>query len=215
MTIEKQVLCPLCESSTSFYGSFREKDYYHCSTCYGILMDPQFYLTEDEEVARYKTHNNDVNDRGYQKFVSPIVNAVKEKYNQHHHIGLDFGAGTGPVITKLLEDDGYTVKLYDPFFWNNPKTLEDKYDFIVSCEVIEHFYSPKKEFDLLFSLLNDHGTLYLKTDLYDESTNFETWYYKNDPTHVFFYHEKTLDWIKHHYGYQLLNIFNRLIQLEK
>jgi len=98
------------------------------------------------------THNNDVNDSGYHKFVSPIVNAVLNDFLPEHK-GLDFGAGTGPVISKLLTDRNYQIKQYDPYFFNLPELLQKKYDYIVCCEVIEHFYDPDKEFQLLKSLL--------------------------------------------------------------
>jgi SAM-dependent methyltransferase len=214
MHATKTIPCSLCQSNTEFFHTFHEKDYYRCNTCFGVQMDPAFYLSKEEEEARYRTHHNDVEDLNYQKFVSPIVKGVKAKY-EPSKFGLDFGAGTGPVITKLLEDDGYTVKLYDPFFWNDESLLQLKYDFIVSCEVIEHFYQPKKEFEMLYNMLKPGGTLYLKTDLYDDHTDFESWYYKNDPTHVFFYHVKTFNWIKKNFHFRTVSINNRMVQFEK
>ncbi|WP_152512703.1 class I SAM-dependent methyltransferase [Haloplasma contractile] len=175
-------------------------------------MRTEDYVTTDEEKKRYESHNNDVNDPRYQKFVSPIVDTVTSKYSTVSK-GLDFGAGTGPVITKMLGDKGYDVALYDPFFWNNEERLKTTYDFIVCCEVIEHFHSPWKEFKLLRSLLKDGGTLYLKTDIYTDDTDFKRWYYKNDPTHVFFYHPKAFEWIKEQFGFSTLKIEDRLITL--
>ena len=34
------------------------------------------------------------------------------------------------------------------------------------------------------------------TDVFNQSINFENWYYKNDETHVIFYTKNTFDWIK-------------------
>jgi hypothetical protein len=68
-----------------------------------------------EEKERYLTHNNDITDPRYQKFVQPVVNAVMENFSTASK-GLDFGAGAGPVAAEVLGGKGYSVKLYDPFF---------------------------------------------------------------------------------------------------
>ena len=125
--------------------------------------------------------------------------------------GLDFGAGTGPVISKILKDNGFNIKLFDPFFHNYPFLLETKYNYIAACEVIEHFHHPKKEFALLKKLLLKNGKLYCQTNLYDESIDFHTWHYKSDNTHVFFYHNKTIHWIKDEFGFSEVVIKDRLI----
>jgi SAM-dependent methyltransferase len=128
--------------------------------------------------------------------------------------GLDFGAGTGPVLSKVLQDNNYSIKMYDPFFHYHPELLDDKYDFIGSCEVIEHFHNPYNEFKLLKSLLNDKGKLYCMTEPYHDGIDFASWYYKNDPTHVFFYHQKTFEWIKMEFGFSSVSVKGRLITFE-
>lgn len=205
--------CSLCDTPTQEYMTFREKRYVQCPTCEAIQMHSNDFITHREEKAHYETHENDVNNVGYQRFVSPIVDAVTSNYTPEQK-GLDFGAGTGPVITKLLQDQGYDMTLYDPYFWKNPDALTRQYDFIVSCEVIEHFYCPIKEFTLLKTLLQDKGSIFIMTDLLTDDVKFETWYYKNDPTHVFFYRPQTLEWIQKHLGFKDLSINNRLIQFK-
>lgn len=154
-------------------------------------MLPEFRLSLKDEQARYEKHNNDVNDTRYQQFVMPIVEAVLSDYAASHK-GLDFGAGTGPVISKMLMDAGYCIKQYDPFFYPNVKLLSEDYDYIVCCEVIEHFRSPSEEFARLRYMLKPCGKIYCMTQLYDDSTNFREWHYMRDPTHHFFYHNITL-----------------------
>ncbi len=78
-------------------------------------MDPRDRLVPAPERQYYETHNNDVNDPRYQAFVAPITTAVQRDFSPHS-LSLDFGTGTGPVITKVLPDQGYALKLYDPFF---------------------------------------------------------------------------------------------------
>ena len=181
--------------------------------CFAICMNASNYISAKKEIERYQEHNNNVNDIGYQKFVSPIVSAIQTNFKKTDK-GLDFGCGTGPVITKLLRDKNYTISTFDPFFDNNQKALETRYNFIACCEVIEHFHNPLKEFELLKSLLKPFGKLYCMTDVYDETIDFEKWYYKNDDTHVIFYHKKTFEWIAKQLNFSKLTIKNRLIILE-
>ena len=210
--MKQDIKCPLCNMQASYFLQFREKEYYTCSECSAIMMNPQDYLSADEERDRYLTHNNDVNDIGYQKFVTPIVNAVINQFSTNS-VGLDFGAGTGPVVSKMLRDKGYNIEIYDPFFHDKKELLNQTYDYIVSCEVVEHFYNPLKEFTLLKSLLKENGTLFIKTNLYEDGIEFNKWYYKNDPTHVFFYHPNTFKWIENYFKFSKLTISNRLVTI--
>jgi len=176
-------------------------------------MNPCNYLSLEQEKNRYQEHNNDVNDVRYQNFVKPIINAVTTDYRKSDY-GLDFGCGTGPVITKLLQDVNYNITTFDPFFNNNPEVLKTTYNFITCCEVIEHFHNPLKEFRLLKSLLKPSGKLYCMTELYNDIINFEQWYYKNDDTHVIFYHFKTFAWIKEKLNFSRVRNSGRLVTFE-
>ncbi len=178
------------------------------------MLDPFYFLSPEEEKKRYQLHQNDVTDPGYQNFVSPIVAAINNDYNASH-IGLDFGSGSGPVITSLLLEKGYKVITYDPYFDSNNTALKNKYDYIICCEVMEHFYYPFKEFKLLSTLLNSKGTLYCKTNLYNQTIDFGSWWYKNDPTHVFFYTNDSLHWIKNRFKFKTLEIKENLIIFRK
>lgn len=203
----KIINCPLCKAGTQKLGVFEAIVYFQCKNCKGIFKHPEFYLSLRKEYGRYQLHENDVNDKAYQNFVSPITHAIQQNFSTTK-TGLDFGCGSGPVAAKILNDHGYTIKLYDPFFYNLPENLDQKYDFIVCCEVMEHFHHPNKEFKLLRNLLHQSGRLYCKTEILSSKTinNFKDWWYKNDPTHVFFYTTETLAWIKQHFGFLDLKI---------
>ena len=83
--------------------------------------------------------------------------------------------------------------IYDPYFFPDKTLLERKYDFITCTETAEHFYEANKEFNRLDSLLKEGGWLGIMTNLYNDSINFEDWYYRKDPTHVVFYTQQTLE----------------------
>ncbi|MFC5044594.1 class I SAM-dependent methyltransferase [Aquimarina hainanensis] len=207
--------CPLCNTAClDIFSKIQQKTYYNCPTCNGVFLDAIYFLSAEEEKARYELHNNDIHNIGYQKFVSPIVEDVRTHYSKQHK-GLDYGSGSGPVITSLLRDSKYDITTYDPYFDPNQNALSGNYDYIVCCEVMEHFYTPFKEFNMLHSLLVPGGRLFCKTTLYQPGVKFETWWYKNDPTHVFFYSENTLLWIQKNIGFSELFLTKNLITFLK
>ena len=203
--------CTLCET---VLNKMADEYYFICSTCGAYIKDEKHYLERKEEKERYKEHENDVHDKRYQNFTSPITDAILKNHTVNH-LGLDFGSGTGPVIAKQLRDEGYQVKLYDPFFHPSENYLNYCYDYIFSCEVFEHFHEPKQEIEKLLKLLKSGGRLYIMTHLYDFSIDFEHWYYRNDPTHVFIYTNKTIEYIAESYALEIEEMTDRLIILKK
>lgn len=212
--------CPLCLHEADYFLTFETKmgnrNYYECSNCASVHLNKNELLTFQEEERRYAMHNNDVEDVRYQQFVSPISNQIIQEQDKNAS-GLDYGCGPGPVITHVLEQKGFSsIKLYDPYFFNHPKLLNATYQFIICCEVIEHFSHPKKEFKLMKSLLNTGGKFYGKTELLYEGLNaegFQKWWYKNDPTHCFFYSKKTLRFIAEAFQFSNLEIRDKFFVL--
>lgn len=194
-------ICPLCESfAPQFYKD--TQTYYRCPTCDAIFVSDTELPDATSEKERYELHDDDTADVGYRKFVSPITDGIRRSFT-HEDKGLDFGAGTSAIISVVLKEHGYNIVNYDPYFHNHPELLQQKYDYISSCEVIEHFYHPKKEFTLLREMLKENGKLFLMTDVYDESIDFVKWYYKNDPTHVCFFCLQTMDYLAKRYNAEL------------
>jgi len=203
--------CPLCSGSSV---TFFEDQYFRCTTCNGVFMDAQFFVDSTEEKQRYEEHNNNIHDPGYQNFVGPITESVLEDFDRNA-IGLDFGSGTAPVISHVLSQKGYEMHQYDVFFAPNEDSLTRNYDFIACCEVVEHFHDPNREFKLLHSLLKPGGKLYIMTNMITKPERFANWYYRRDPTHVFFYTPETFEFIKTNFGFDSLTFDKRLIILEK
>ncbi len=208
-------MCPLCKQDASkpFYNK-TVHIFYECLNCEAIYRSEESCLSSKKEHERYLTHNNDIEDLGYQNFVMPLVNQVEENFDSNVHKGLDYGAGPGPVITKLLNDKNFELALFDPYFWPNTSVLEATYDFIICCEVMEHFNKPNHEFKKLRGLLKKGGQLICKTSLYNKEIDFSKWYYKDDPTHVIIYGGKSLDWISDNLNFTRVSLKNGIIVFE-
>lgn len=191
-----------------------DRYFFVCTTCGALVKDKQFYVSSEREKSRYEEHNNDVYDYRYQKFTSPITQTVLEHF-ETSSLGLDYGCGTGPVISKVLNDHGYHVKLYDPYFYPNNDYIHYRYDYIFSCEVFEHFYQPKQEIEKLLTLLKTYGKLLIMTHLCDITKNFENWYYRKDPTHVFIFTPQTIDYISQQFNLKIEQQDKRLIVFKK
>jgi SAM-dependent methyltransferase len=201
-------ICPLCNSNSK---AFYKDEFYECSCCGGIFRPSEKLLDNEKEKERYESHTNDSDDLGYQNFVSPITNCVLKEFSKND-IGLDFGCGKDSPIVKILRNNEYKIFEYDPYFFDEKELLEQKYDYIACCEVIEHFYNPKKEFELFKKLLKEDGVLYLMTGIYRENIDFSKWWYKNDLTHVFIFQEKTFEWIKKEFDFTNMQIQKNFIK---
>jgi len=165
----------------------------------------QYHLSEADEKLRYDTHENNPKDIGYRAFLSkallPVVAHIEK--NQSRLLqsvdfeirGLDFGCGPGPTLSLMFEEVGYKVDLFDVFYADNPKVFERQYDFITATEVVEHLSNPRFEMNRLFGMLKDDGILVVMTQRVTKAVDFALWYYKNDPTHICFFSEKTMHYL--------------------
>lgn len=109
--------------------------------------------------------------------------------------GLDFGSGPAPVLSRMFEQAGHTMTLFDFFYHRDFAALKKEYDFITASEVVEHLREPEKELNLLWSCLKPGGHLGVMTQSVVSHESFSAWHYKNDVTHVCFYSEETFRWL--------------------
>jgi SAM-dependent methyltransferase len=170
-----------------------------------IFKDPRHFLSVENEKERYLLHENHFENLGYQEFLLPVVQWVQMTLPTSSH-GLDYGCGPGPVLAKMLTTAGFQMTLYDPFFANNPLALEQKYDFVTCTEAAEHFFSPEQEFQKLAQLLKektDSVFLFIMTSLHQGPEAFASWHYRQDPTHVCFYSQKTFHFIAEKWGWEV------------
>lgn len=202
--------CPLCKHTGIPFHTYEDRNYLQCSYCESVFLETQDLPHPKAEKERYDLHHNRMDDEGYIEFLKPVIKAVLNE-NSPEDSGLDFGSGPNPVLTKLLQEKGFSIAGYDPIYRHSESVFRCKYDYITCCEVIEHFHQPAEEFDTLRELLKEEGKLYCKTSLYNNSIDFNEWYYKNDFTHSFFYTIKALEYIQQEWDFQSLVIESELI----
>ena len=189
------MICPICSGTNVFsFQLIGSIEYFRCKTCLGLFTDPKSRLSPEKEKERYSLHNNDVDDPEYRKFLSKLFDPLIKKLKKESR-GLDYGCGPGPALASMLREEGFAVDIYDPYFFPDESYRDKVYDFITCTEAAEHFYEPQKEFNKLDQVLADKGILGVMTNFYEDTINFEDWYYRKDPTHVVFYAVKTLQCI--------------------
>jgi len=137
-------------------------------------------------------------------------------------LGMDFGCGPGPAISRLMARHGYPVCDYDPNFFPDPvipklykpldeedkdeaekPPLERKFRFITCTEVLEHIKEPVPFLADLYNRLTPGGVLAIMTGILTEDSLFPGWHYHRDYTHIRFYRPETLKYIESLHDWKL------------
>lgn len=208
--------CILCQSPDTTFVLQDDTlfTYHRCNACKLHFADPGQRLPPAIEKSRYDHHENNPDDPNYRAFLNQLFLPLS-KLIPARSLGLDFGSGPGPALNKMFENAGHTVKIYDPFYAHHPENLAGNYDFITATETVEHFFNPRREFDLLWNLLKPKGYLGIMTKLLISPDQFENWYYRNDDTHVAFYQKETFYWLSGHLNAQITFHGDRVCILKK
>ncbi len=167
-------------------------------------------------------HNNNRHNEGYVQFISSILDRTLQQWNVLYHIDehkggrslhlspsggaalhiLDWGSGPEPVASELLRERGFQVESYDPLFGPPLPHEHQRFDIILCIEVAEHFKNPPADVTAMARYLKPGGLLAVHTHTLpmetltgaaeDLARFFNSWWYKEDPTHVAFYSETSL-----------------------
>lgn len=192
--------CPLCQTrDAEAYFEDSRRRYLQCGTCDLVFVPPVYHLSSDAEKRRYDQHQNSPDDAGYRRFLSHIFMPMQARLNPNSW-GLDFGSGPGPTLSRMFEEAGHTMAIYDPYYAKDESVWEQQFDFITASEVVEHLYQPGSELDRLWACLKPGGTLGVMTMLAPVREAFATWHYKNDMTHVSFFSRSTFEWLGQPWG---------------
>jgi len=199
--------CPVCESSSARpFLSVRDgelrREYRRCGHCRATFLRPDQRPDRDAERREYDLHRNRIEDPGYRRFLARLTEPLRARLPEHAS-GLDFGCGPAPALAAMLEEHGFSVALWDPFYRPDREALRRRWGFITCTEVIEHLHSPAAVFRAFDRLLQPGGVLGLMTCFQTDDARFAGWHYRRDPTHVVFYREYTLRTLAESLGWKV------------
>ncbi|MGQ4277197.1 class I SAM-dependent methyltransferase [Pseudidiomarina sp. E22-M8] len=201
--------CGLCNQQAHelFYtqqrGPLMGRDYWRCRNCNLIQVSEQQRLSRNEEKAVYDLHNNDPNDQRYRDFLARVATPLQQQLTPGAQ-GLDFGAGPGPTLSLMMTAAGFPCTTYDIYYAPYPERLQARYDYITCTEVIEHLGQPAQVIQTLLSCLAPGGYLALMTKRWTDLEHFKGWSYRNDPTHISFFHRHSFDWLAKHWQLDII-----------
>lgn len=195
--------CPLCtHQDYSLFCSDKKREYYLCHQCRLVFVPDQYIVSPEAEKQRYDTHRNDPNDERYRNFLKKAWHPVINNIHKGAH-GLDFGSGPGPTLSLMLEEAGYKMDIYDPFYANYEAVFMKTYDFITITEVAEHLNDTGFELNRLYNMLNPGGMLVIMTGWCGTAEAFKTWKYKTDKTHIRFFSPPVFKWLAGYWNSEL------------
>ena len=197
--------CRLCCSEQTYLmhtagKRSRYREFLRCRVCDLVFVPEEMLLTEAEERERYLQHSNDPGDEGYRRFLANLLDETAPLVKPGAD-ALDYGCGPGPALVAMLREAGLNARGYDPHFLPEAEALTRTYDLVTCSETAEHFRQPAKEFATLSRLLKPRGWLGVMTGMLDDWSDFPSWHYHTDATHIGFYSYACFGWIARRHGW--------------
>lgn len=206
-------VCKICKETTrTIKDSKKELSYYRCDACGFVFLDDRQRVDKVKEKAQYDSHNNGFENQGYVQMFEDFIELAISPYLMTIKTALEFGSGPGPVLSKLLENRGLAVDIYD-LYYAPAKVYEGKtYDLISSTEVFEHLQKPLEILELLAKHTNEQGYIVLMTKFPPkEDKAFLAWWYRRDPTHISFFTPQSFEIMAQKVGLKVLKTINQNI----
>lgn len=192
---KKGDVCPVCGRAGTEALKFPVASYRRCEACGSVYLEPEYFLSPEEERSRYLKHENSLEDSGYRKYLEAFLDGILE----HEAVEadsisqvFDYGSGPEPALVMLLRQRGFTAEGWDPYFNTAGQGFEGGADLVTCLEVAEHFHEPRNDFQSLAVTARPNGLVAVAThpvssDRVQVERDFPAWWYRQDPTHVVFY----------------------------
>ena len=206
--------CPLCAAASRFLDEDELRLYFRCGQCALIFVDPAAHLDPAAERARYDLHENDWADPRYRRFLDRLARPLLTRL-EPGMCGLDYGCGPGPALSRMMQEAGMVMDVYDPYYEPRVDVLARQYDFVTCTEVAEHFHHPARDWARLTTLVKPGGWLGVMTQLAPPDELFLQWRYRRDPTHVCFYGPATFEWLALRFGFTMERERSDVVVLQK
>ncbi len=184
--------CPLCgEAKIAIEGQryALALEFAECPSCGLVFIPQRFHLSPAEEMKRYALHENTADNPSYIEYLTNIADDAL-RFSNGAKSALDFGSGENQVLTEILAGKGIACEAHDPAYGFS--VAHGQFDIVFAVEVLEHFRNPAQEIALISRLVKPSGTVYVRTRFCDGITDFSSWWYAKDRTHIRFYAIKTM-----------------------
>jgi len=183
--------------------------YYHrCPVCHFIFTTAFDHFTKEdflryiynEEYVLVDPEYQEVRPRGNAVALCRLFSAARPKRI------LDYGGGNG-VLAELLRAAGFShVDTYDPFVPRYSAKPPDRFNCVVSFEVVEHTTDPARVFADMNDLLTDSGLILFSTllqpaDIDQQGLNW--WYAGPRNGHVSLFSRASLKKVVQPFGFKL------------
>jgi hypothetical protein len=154
----------------------------------------KIYGYKDQSLIEKKLFQMSTNELLRIKNITKLLSYSKISDNKNYKI-LDYGGGSGFVsktisaIINGISDYNSEYHLYELEEWNGEKIikkLDQKYDLIILCHVLEHSHDPISIVNKCKNLLSDNGMIYC--ELPDERLNIIRCFYKKFGLHYHVFH---------------------------
>jgi hypothetical protein len=200
--------CLVCASSNLCLLKNPRRTFFRCNDCGFSFLHPDFLPSEEAALNRYKFHQNDDDNKGYQEYLSNIIDRALFYAGKPKSV-IDWGSGPAPLASHILRDQGFSVFSWDPNFASSEKPQQSFYDAGICIEVAEHFINPQKDFSAFFETVKRGSFVIVHTHLAPKDDDaFLRWWYTEDITHVSFYSECSLEIIAEKNNAKLITIEN-------
>lgn len=144
--------CPACKSKASLLFIKDKETYNLCKSCGTISVKGG--LPQKDMVGG-------TGDRSHQD----IIRASRFEYLYQRRV-LDYGCGNGNLV-DVCNSQGLDTDGYDQYNKKYDYIKDIKYDLVSMVEVIEHLSAPFNDLDIIYSLLNNNGFVYIETTFID------------------------------------------------
>ncbi|MFW5995501.1 MAG: class I SAM-dependent methyltransferase [Spirochaetia bacterium] len=207
---ERRDTCPLCGGHTEVrYHENTARHYRWCLECDLISVVPEDRVSRESETNRYLEHDNGFHKTGYVRMLSGFLDTAVDPWVPQPHNEragpprlLDYGCGYAPVMTAIARGRGYQARGWDPFFLPDSRALQQSYDAVAACEVIEHVAFPGNAFSRVRALLRPGGIFAVRSSLHPSTwKDFFRFWYIRDRTHVSYFSRATVEYCARRFGF--------------
>jgi hypothetical protein len=184
--------CKLCDVVACVpAGRNKHREFVHCPNCGLVFVPNEFWLSADDERARYAHHDNSPSNEGYVTFLRQVADVVVGLGMVRPRV-LDFGSGENAVLAKILRQRGFDCVAYEPLYGESQAATHGRHNIVVLCEVIEHLRDLQTEIQTIKACLAPGGRVVVRTQFYPSVASLTSWWYARDATHINFFSEQAL-----------------------